>query len=123
MISLIIPCKNQNKKILWIKFMAKKKILVTGAFGQIGSELVPVLQQKYGKDSIISLGHSNIPKDFDGIVEKTSIEDVASLKAIILKHNITTIFHLVSLLSAKGEIDPSITWKVNMGGLKDILDI
>src|SRR5258706_2701696 len=103
--------------------MVSKKILVTGAFGQIGSELVPVLQKKHGKDSVISLGHSNIPKNFDGIVEKTSIEDVASLKAIIEKHKITTIYHLVSLLSAKGEVDPSLTWKINMGGLKEILDI
>lgn len=100
-----------------------KKVLVTGAFGQIGSELVPALQKKYGKENVVALGHSNITADFDGIVEKADINNAAELKGIIEKYNITTIYHLVSLLSAKGEIDPSLTWHINMDGLKFILDI
>jgi nucleoside-diphosphate-sugar epimerase len=100
-----------------------KKILVTGAFGQIGSELVPALQKKYGKETVIALGHKTIPPDFDGIVEKGDTQDKQNLEKIIKKYNIGTIYHLVSLLSAKGEIDPSVTWHINMDGLKDILDL
>lgn len=98
-------------------------ILVTGAFGQIGSELVPALQEKYGKDQVIALGHHNIPADFDGIVEVGEILDEPFIRSIIEKHEIDTIYHMVSLLSASGEKDPSFTWKLNAGSLKMILDI
>lgn len=99
-----------------------KKILVTGAFGQIGSELVPALQKKYGRSNVVAVGHKNIPKDFDGIVESVEITDNKAVTRILKKHNIGTIYHLVSLLSARGEIDPTLTWHVNMDGLKTILD-
>ncbi|MBI2404952.1 NAD-dependent epimerase/dehydratase family protein, partial [Candidatus Gottesmanbacteria bacterium] len=99
-----------------------KKVLVTGAFGQIGSELVPALQKKYGSDNVIAVGHHHIPKDFRGIVESVEITDGKAVGSLLKKHNIGTIYHLVSLLSAKGEIDPSLTWDINMNGLKSILD-
>jgi nucleoside-diphosphate-sugar epimerase len=100
-----------------------KKILVTGAFGQIGSELIPALQKKYGKENVVALGHSHIPEGFQGIVEKADISDFEALKKVIKKHNIDSVFHLVAILSAKGEMDPCTTWDVNMGGLKNILDL
>ena len=100
-----------------------KNILVTGAFGQIGSELVPALQKKFGMEHVVAIGHHNIPKDFQGIVEIAEIGEGEKLEAIIKKYSIDTVYHLVSLLSAKGEVDPSLTWQVNMGGLKIILDL
>lgn len=99
-----------------------KKILVTGAFGQIGSELVPALQKSYGNRNVIAVGHKHIPKDFDGMVESVEITDGKAVTAILKKHNIGTVYHLVSLLSAKGEVDPSLTWNINMNGLKTVLD-
>lgn len=103
--------------------MISRKILVTGAFGQIGSELVPALQQKFGIDSVVAMGHNTIPSKFEGILEKADSRDKDALASIIKKHNINTIYHLVSLLSVKGEIDPNVTWEINMNGLKYILDL
>lgn len=99
------------------------KILVTGAFGQIGSELVPALQEKYGRDHVIAHGHKKVPQEFKGIVELFDISDESKLRETIKKHDIGTIYHLVSLLSANGEKDPTLTWNVNMGGLKSVLDL
>jgi len=103
--------------------MIKKKILVTGAFGQIGSELVPALQKKYGLNQVVAVGHNNIPNDFEGILEKVDTRDKDSIASIIKKYKINTIYHLVSLMSVKGEIDPNVTWDINMNGLKHILDL
>lgn len=101
----------------------KKRILVTGAFGQIGSELVPVLQKRYGINNVVAMGHSNITKDFKGILEIADSRDTKAIVSILKKHDIGTIYHLVSLLSVKGEINPSVTWDINMNGLKNILDL
>lgn len=99
-----------------------KKILVTGAFGQIGSELIPALQKRYGKTNVVAVGHTHIPGDFDGITEKVEITDAKAVARVLKKHSVGTIYHLVSLLSARGEIDPTLTWNINMGGLKTVLD-
>lgn len=97
--------------------------MVTGAFGQIGSELVPALQKKFGRENVIAVGNKTIPEDFDGILEIADSRDREKLEEIIKKHNIGMVYHLVSLLSVKGEIDPSVTWDINMNGLKNILDL
>lgn len=100
-----------------------KKILVTGAFGQIGSELVPALQKKYGIENVIAVGNSNLPADFVGEKVALRLPDKEGLKALIVKYDVGTIYHLVSLLSATGEKDPGFTWDLNMGSLKDVLDL
>ncbi len=100
-----------------------EKILVIGPFGQIGTELFPELQKLYGDDNVVALGHKNIPKDFSGIIEKGDIREKDILKTIITKYKITQIYHLASLLSAVGEKNPQLAWDVNMGGLKNILDL
>lgn len=99
------------------------KILVTGAFGQIGTELVPALQEKYGKNMVVALGHRNISENFEGIIEVCCITEMEKLRKIVKKHQIKTVFHLASLLSATGEKDPQLAWQINLGSLKNVLDL
>jgi nucleoside-diphosphate-sugar epimerase len=98
------------------------KILVTGAFGQIGTELVLALQNKHGKENVIAMD-INVPENFDGISEKFDILDKDRLQACVVHYNITEIYHLVSLLSATGEKNPDLAWKLNVDGLKYVLDL
>ena len=100
-----------------------ERILVTGPFGQIGSDLVPKLQEQYGKENVIALGHRNIPADFSGILERGDIRNKNEMEAVIKSHKITQIYHLASLLSAVGEQKPDLAWDVNMNGLKIFLDL
>ena len=100
-----------------------KKILVTGAFGLVGSDLVPELQARFGKESVFALGNRTIPPDFDGNLVKGDVTDLPSMEAIIKDNGITDVYHLAGLLSVGSEKDPELAWKVNFGGLKNILDL
>ena len=101
----------------------KEKFIVIGAFGQIGSELVPNLQKYFGKENVVALGHSFIPQDFDGIVEKSSVLEPKKIATIIDKYKITTLINFASFLSVKSENDPEGAFQTNLLGLKNTLDI
>jgi len=88
-----------------------KKILVTGAAGQIGSELVPMLKNKYGEDNVFATDINNLD-----VLQRDQIKD------FIKKHNINTIYHLAAILSGRGEQDPQLAYQVNMTGLYNILE-
>ncbi len=100
-----------------------EKILVTGPFGQIGSELVPELQKRYGKENVVALGHRHIPEDYEGVLEKGDVRNKEEMEEVIKKHEITQVYHLASLLSAVGEKRPHLAWDVNVNGLKTFLDL
>lgn len=100
-----------------------ERILVTGPFGQIGSDLVPELQKLHGKQNVIALGHRNIPESFTGILERGDIRNKGEMEDIIRRNKITQVYHLASLLSAVGEQKPHLAWDVNMNGLKIFLDL
>jgi nucleoside-diphosphate-sugar epimerase len=100
-----------------------KKILVTGAFGLVGSDLVEALQKKYGQENIICLSHNKGKENFPGIIEKGDVLDNDILEKIVQKYDVGQIYHLAGLLSVGSEKNPQLAWQVNLTGLKNILDL
>jgi nucleoside-diphosphate-sugar epimerase len=103
-----------------------KRILVTGATGQIGSELTIELRKKYGGDNVIAAGHRRKPSEklvSSGPFEYIDVTHRDSIEKLVKKYDINTIYHLAAVLSAIGEEKPQIAWKVNMNGLYNVLEI
>jgi len=98
------------------------RILVTGAAGQIGTELVAALVRRYGSRNVVAtdkvVGHN------PGIagLEELDVLDAASVEKAIRENEIDTVYHLAAVLSAVGEQNPDLAWEVNMRGLKNVLD-
>jgi len=99
-----------------------RKILVTGAQGQIGSELVPALRQRHGAEAVVATFHRKRPESDEGLVEHLDSTDTRQLGDLLDRHGIGTIYHLAAMLSATGEADPQAAWDVNMGSLYAVLE-
>ena len=102
-----------------------KNILVMGAAGQIGSELVPAMRKIYGNSNVIA---SDIRTDVsevlkEGLFEIVDCLDTTKIKDVITKYKIDTVYNLVALLSAVGEQNPQLSWKINIGGLMNLLEL
>eukprot|EP00210_Caulerpa_lentillifera_P002738 g2617.t1 len=99
------------------------RFLVTGAGGQIGTELIPFLQTKVGTHNVISSDIRNMVGLNEGIFLKADVQEKGVLEKIIKQHGITYIVHLASLLSANGEKNPQLTLTVNTKGIQNILEL
>ncbi len=102
-----------------------KRILVTGASGQIGSELTPTLRERYGDANVFASVHKRkLPLELaeSGPSCTLDIRDAEALRAVVTEHRIDTIFHLASVLSAVAEEKPQSAWEVNMNGLINVLE-
>lgn len=102
-----------------------KKIVVIGAGGQIGSELVLALRAKFGKESVIA---SDVKVDCpevikDGPYVQLDILNKEAVRAYIIDEKVTEVYLLAALLSATAEKNPDFAWKLNMEGLFTILDL
>jgi nucleoside-diphosphate-sugar epimerase len=102
-----------------------KKILVTGALGQIGSELVIKLREIYGDQNVIAtdIRQTDSPVVHSGPFEILDVTDGKAMYEISKKYQIDTLIHLAALLSATAENRPLMAWNLNMGGLINALEV
>ncbi len=103
-----------------------KKILITGAMGQLGSELLTTMREIYGDNNVIGTDLRMPEKKSSLLAGPFYTLDVLDDKAmaeIAGKEKVDTIVHLAALLSATAEANPLLAWKINMGGLMNALEV
>ena len=102
------------------------RILVTGATGQIGSELTLALRRRYGSENVVAAFHRTPlppPLKDSGPSVRLDVTDRAELEEAVRKYKPNVIYHLAAILSAKGEETPAAAWRVNLGGLYNVLEV
>jgi len=101
------------------------RILVTGACGQLGSELVPALRGRYGSDNVVASGHitpaSEEMKNAGPYLE-IDVTDFDQIDRAIKNFKIDAVYHLASILSARAESQRRIAYQVNFTGLNNVLE-
>ncbi len=99
------------------------KILVTGALGQIGSELTSALREIYGVENVLSTDIQQKEKVDDPNYEKLDVMDATQISDVVSQNKITIVYHLAAMLSATAEKYPRKGWDLNMESLLTFLDL
>lgn len=101
---------------------SNERILILGSEGQLGSELSVILQQKHGLQNVICSDIRNGKPEAERRFMELDVLDAEAIEQVIISENITTIYLLAAVLSAKGETNPNFAWKLNMDSLLHVLN-
>ena len=97
-----------------------RNVLVTGARGQIGSELIPALEARDDVETVVATDITE--PDRDGPTEEIDVRDRDALARAFETYDVDTVFHLAAILSARGEDNPDLAFSVNVDGLYAVLE-
>lgn len=101
------------------------KILVIGAGGQIGTELVIALRKQNGTENVVAADiKEQTPEPLaDGPYKKLDALDRESVRNYVIENKFDEVYLLAALLSATAEKNPDFAWKLNMESLFTVLDL
>lgn len=99
-----------------------EKIMVTGALGQIGSELVVRLREIYGQDAVLATDIRKV-ENSAGPFEVLDVMDGQRMHTLAKDFGADTMIHMAAILSATAEKNPLLAWNLNMGGLMNALEV
>jgi nucleoside-diphosphate-sugar epimerase len=100
----------------------KGKILVIGALGQIGQDLISILYEHHGPQQVLAADVHDPKKTLDGPFYLLNVMDREKLFKLIREEQVEVMYNLAAILSAKGEKDPDLAWSLNMTGLLNGLE-
>lgn len=102
-----------------------KKIMITGALGQIGSELITKLRKEYGNDNVLATDIRRVDSPIvnQGPFEILDVTNGEEMHRIAKDFGADTMMHMAALLSATAEAKPLLAWNINMGGLVNALEV
>jgi len=103
-----------------------KKIMITGAMGQIGTAITRHLRNTYGDENVVATGLHLRPDSEvcnEGLFEIVDVTNADQLANVAAKYKVDTVIHLAAILSAIGEDKPQLLWNVNMNGLYNVLEL
>jgi nucleoside-diphosphate-sugar epimerase len=103
-----------------------RTLLVIGAAGQIGNELVEALRARHGGERVVAGCRTTAPEAAiadSGPVEYFDATDSAAVEDVVRRHDVKVIYNLATILSGEGEQKPQLAWHVNIASHKAVLDI
>ncbi len=106
-----------------MEVIKENKVLIIGAGGQIGVELLEELNRLYGSSNVVAADIKQSNAFSNNAFEVLDVLDKKQLLDVVKKHNIKQVYLLAALLSATAEKNPLYGWQLNMQGLFNVLDL